>query len=406
MTWILKKLGSVETLFLMVGNERKYLEKVNVDTTSTADIKWSAHVLTRWFQRSDAPTTMMSYDPTKESDPVLYTSTLPAPAKPVGTGRPFSKPSVIRASTPNKSSRNGAAIRQIVMHYTTSANAEGTISWFANPASQVSAHYLVGTDGKIWQFCADTEKAWHAAGANNDSIGIEHVAEPGDVMTEVQSRASAALCNFLLSEYRLPLSAVTGHRFLSGGTDCPHSIFGANTVQSMNLWIDRNLTSGVNVEKPKPVSGSVAVLSRTKDTLTGPWSGLTRLDLSIGDEYFLVASGAIGAQNFRKPNDPQSVPGNLEPIPQGKYTIGEIEFVNGKDNYSGTWGDGLGPVWIGLTAQFGDDRNAFGIHIDANISRAVGSAGCVVLEDEKEMKRLVAALREYDPKTLSVEWGL
>ena len=399
MTWILKRLGGVETLFLMIGNERKYLEKVNVDTTSTADIKWCARVLNGWFQRPDAPTTMLSYDPKEEADPL-----------PVGAGAPkpvsFLKPKFIKSITPNKSEnvRSLSSIRKIVMHYTTAASAESTISWFNNPAARVSSHYLVGKDGKIWQFCEDNEIPWHAAGANSDSIGIEHVALPGDVMTEAQSVASAALCNFLLREYKLPLSAVTGHRFLNGGTDCPHSIFGANTQQSMILWVERNLTSGVGA--PKPVSGSVAVLTRTQTNLTGPWSGLTRLDLNIGDEYFIVASGAVGAQNFRKPNDPLSVPGNLEPIPQGKYTIGIIYFAAGRDNYTGAWGEGLGPVWIGLTAQFSDDRGAFGFHIDSNISRAAGSAGCVVLQDENEMKRLVAALRQHDPKTLSVEWGL
>jgi GH24 family phage-related lysozyme (muramidase) len=127
------------------------------------------------------------------------------------------------------------------------------------------------------------------------------------------------------------------------------------------------------------------------------------LELDIGGEIFSVISGQADAQTLRKPEDPRSRPGNMEPIPQGTYKIGNIDWVNGKDNYAGSWGRGLGPVWIGLSATFSDDRGSFGIHQDLGYA---GSAGCVVLPSVDELKRLVAALRKYDPKTLVVDWKL
>lgn len=159
---------------------------------------------------------------------------------------------------------------------------------------------------------------------------------------------------------------------------------------------------------PKPpVENSVATLRCFENEWhKGAWIGLRRMILGFAGETFEVASGARGRQTFRRPQDPRSFPGNLEPIPQGRYRIGSIEFANGKDNYEGSFGAGLGPVWVSLDAEFSDDRGAFGCHLDSNLAVSPGSAGCVVFRDLSDLKRFVAALRKWNPKTLSVEWGL
>ncbi len=138
----------------------------------------------------------------------------------------------------------------------------------------------------------------------------------------------------------------------------------------------------------------------------GPWKELTPLILHIGDDAIYCASGQPGKQNFRLPNDPKSYPGCMEPLPQGKYTIGNISWAAGKDNYKGSHGAGLGPVWVPLTAQFNDDRSAFGLHLDENISISPGSAGCIVFASIQDLTKLVVLLRKYDPKTLDVNWEL
>jgi len=164
----------------------------------------------------------------------------------------------------------------------------------------------------------------------------------------------------------------------------------------------------VEPEAPKP-DYSIAKLTRytTDQKMNSAWTnaGLNPLKLEIGDEEFLVVSGQGYAQNFRKFNDPRSRPGNMEPIPEGSYGIEDIEWASGKDNYSGSFGEGLGPVWVGLPAQQTMARSAFGIHIDQNMTRAPGSAGCVVLESVEQAKAVVAALRKFDPRTLVVDWS-
>lgn len=327
----------------------------------------------------------------------------PAPIKPPGTSAP--KPLVKWRKSPNFSAR-GTGIGRVILHYTTVERVEGTLSWFANPDSQVSAHYVVDRDGGIYQCVADDRKAWHAYGENDDSIGIEHVAAKGQTLTPEQSKASAALIRYLLAQYHLKATDVTAHRFTKsniGRTACPGDLW--KTEAELKAWVQSEVLGGTPTP-PVKVAGEVATLRRIEgQSFEGEWAGLAVLNLGIGSQTFRVASGARGAQAFRKPADPRSVPGCLEPIPEGRYSIGDIEFAGGKDNYEASWGAGLGPVWVPINATFADDRSAFGFHLDSNSSVAGGSAGCVVFRDMADLKRFVAALRKHDPRILVVDWS-
>ena len=165
-----------------------------------------------------------------------------ANAIPPGTAEPFAKPPIRKfIQSPHCSSRNGERIRRIVMHYTDSANVDGTIAWFQDPTSRVSAHYVIARNGDIYQMVRDSDKAWHAGGANADSIGIEHSAGIKDRMTPEQEASSAALLRWLLSEYKLPKGAVTGHRYTpenTTGTNCPAHLFGDETEAALRAWVE------------------------------------------------------------------------------------------------------------------------------------------------------------------------
>lgn len=186
---------------------------------------------------------------------------------------------------------------------------------------------------------------------------------------------------------------------------------GSFTINS-EKFNGHNVVINLNRAKPEmwraaePVKG-VAELKRlatVPPNFDPRWKGLTPLLLRIGFESFVCVSGQPGKQNFRKPNDPLSVPGNNEPIPSGRYAIGNISWANGKDNFNASHGAGLGPIWVPLTATFKDDRSAFGFHLDENINTSPGSAGCVVFSSKEDLQDFVKALRKYDPKYLDVIW--
>jgi N-acetylmuramoyl-L-alanine amidase len=69
----------------------------------------------------------------------------------------------------------------IILHYTGMPSASEALLWLANPVSEVSCHYFVFEDGRIWQMVPENRRAWHAGKGswhgdtdmNSRSIGIE-----------------------------------------------------------------------------------------------------------------------------------------------------------------------------------------------------------------------------------------
>src|SRR5438093_1003374 len=71
---------------------------------------------------------------------------------------------------------NRTTLTYIVIHKTEGATAAGAVSWFQNPASHVSAHFVVDKNGDIYESVKPEDVAWHAGNwdYNVHSIGIEH----------------------------------------------------------------------------------------------------------------------------------------------------------------------------------------------------------------------------------------
>ncbi len=79
--------------------------------------------------------------------------------------------------------KDGKRPSLLVLHYTGMETGEAAEGWLVNPASEVSAHYIVHEDGRIVQMVPESERAWHAGQSswkgetdiNSSSIGIEIV---------------------------------------------------------------------------------------------------------------------------------------------------------------------------------------------------------------------------------------
>jgi N-acetyl-anhydromuramyl-L-alanine amidase AmpD len=118
--------------------------------------------------------------------------------------------------------RGPGLIDYIVVHVTQGSWA-GAINWFQDPASDVSAHYVIRShDGKIAQCVSDRNIAWHAGNwtYNKRSIGIEHegyIDDPG-WFTEEMYRSSAKLAAFLVGRWGIPVNRnhILGHRQVPG----------------------------------------------------------------------------------------------------------------------------------------------------------------------------------------------
>jgi N-acetylmuramoyl-L-alanine amidase len=165
-----------------------------------------------------------------------------------GSSNEHTKPPIKEfIASPNHSSRNGARIDKVVVHCTEASLASTLEEFQQAHGRQVSAHYVIDRNGDIYQMVEDSERANHCRGANETTIGIEHVGGEKDSLTAKQATASAALIRWLLEQYDIPRSKVFGHDFtpgynLPGGTSCPDKLFGANHSQdTIAAWVENNV---------------------------------------------------------------------------------------------------------------------------------------------------------------------
>jgi N-acetylmuramoyl-L-alanine amidase len=128
--------------------------------------------------------------------------------------------------SPNQNDRSRAAkLNAIVVHATVTPTTEATVDWFLTPKSQVSAHYVVGRDGRIVQMVDDTARAWHAGvselegvkGVNDFSVGIEivNLNDGKDPYTDAQYDAVAAIIRHIRDQYDVPDSRIVSHEFVA-----------------------------------------------------------------------------------------------------------------------------------------------------------------------------------------------
>jgi N-acetyl-anhydromuramyl-L-alanine amidase AmpD len=113
----------------------------------------------------------------------------------------------------------------VVIHHTADESVENVLQWFQNPKSERSAHYVIEKSGQVHQLVNLKDVAWHCRGENQKSFGIEVVAL-GRPMSFDQAEALEAIVFNLLSDYALPYTAVTAHRYTKGAsTECPGELF-------------------------------------------------------------------------------------------------------------------------------------------------------------------------------------
>ncbi len=126
--------------------------------------------------------------------------------------------------SPNHDARpQAAAIDMIVLHYTGMATAEAALARLADPAAEVSAHYVVAEDGLISRMVPEARRAWHAGIAywrgatdiNARAIGIEIVNPGHDALYPpfpvLQLAVVCDLCLDILSRHAVPARNIVGH---------------------------------------------------------------------------------------------------------------------------------------------------------------------------------------------------
>jgi MYXO-CTERM domain-containing protein len=111
---------------------------------------------------------------------------------------------------------NGIVSYDYVVVHTMQGYYAGSISWFQNPAANVSAHYLMRSeDGEVTQMVRDDDRAWHVGNSNSYALGIEHEGFVDDASwyTWETYLSSARLARWLCETYEIPVDRdhIVGH---------------------------------------------------------------------------------------------------------------------------------------------------------------------------------------------------
>ncbi len=113
----------------------------------------------------------------------------------------------------------------VILHYTAQDSLQQTINTFSVARTQVSAHYVVGKDGRVVHMLNDYLRAWQAGVSkwgsitdmNSCSIGIEIDNNGNEPFTEPQIKSLLILLAQLKKNYNIPTANFIGHADIAPG---------------------------------------------------------------------------------------------------------------------------------------------------------------------------------------------
>ncbi|MFM2112161.1 MAG: hypothetical protein RLZZ271_821 [Pseudomonadota bacterium] len=132
------------------------------------------------------------------------------------------------------------------------------LDWDAHPyfdtirGMQVSSHFFIERQGRLWQFVSVDDRAWHAGAShyrgrdncNDDSIGIELEGLEGDSFEAAQYESLGALLTALAQYW--PICHIAGHEHVAPGRKHdPGAGFNWAQVQGLTGLASRCFPEGV-----------------------------------------------------------------------------------------------------------------------------------------------------------------
>jgi len=146
----------------------------------------------------------------------------------------------------------------VVIHHTAQNSTAQTLKTFTVPQTQVSAHYVIGRDGKVYHMLNDYLRAWHGGvskwGNNTDlnssSIGIELDNNGLAPFPEAQINSLLQVLALLKKNHNIPSANFIGHSDIAPDrkTD-PNALFPWKQLadNGYGLWYDDMVPDTVGV---------------------------------------------------------------------------------------------------------------------------------------------------------------
>ena len=203
---------------------------------------------------------------------------------------------MIDRPSPNSGAR-ARAVDMVVLHYTGMKTAQAALERLCDPRAEVSAHYLVDEDGRVWRLVDEKRRAWHAGKAcwtgdrdiNDRSIGIELV-NPGHEFgyrpfPEPQMAALETLLTEVVARHRISPARIVGHSDVAPARKSdPGELFDWRRLARRGLALWPEVTGGapqaaeaptlleaIGYDRDAPLPDIVRAFQRrfTQDSVTG-----------------------------------------------------------------------------------------------------------------------------------------
>ena len=142
-------------------------------------------------------------------------------------------------------------ISALVLHHTSQDTDEECIALFQKPESKVSSHFLVGKDGRLFQFVSLEHRAWHAGvsllhghmALNRSSIGVEITGDGNRYpFTSAEIETIVRLVGVLTAMFELDAPWIVGHQHVAPDRkNDPGALFPWNDVVRRGLDLAHRL---------------------------------------------------------------------------------------------------------------------------------------------------------------------
>ena len=137
----------------------------------------------------------------------------------------------------------------VVIHHTAQDSTAQTLKTFTMPSTQVSAHYVIGRDGRVYHLLNDYLRAWHGGVArwgnttdlNSCSIGIELDNNGTEPFAEAQVTSLMHILAGLKKAYGIPTANFIGHADIAPSRkNDPSALFPWKRLadNGFGLWYD------------------------------------------------------------------------------------------------------------------------------------------------------------------------
>ncbi len=155
--------------------------------------------------------------------------------------------------SPNFDNRQkNSKIKFLVLHYTETISLSEAINILCSPQKKVSCHYIIDTNGDIYNLVDEKKRAWHAGlscwmnykNLNSYSVGIE-IVNSGEVLKNKypknQIKALINLSKQIKSTYKIKTGHILGHsdiapkRKIDPGIYFPWKIL---AKYDLGYWVD------------------------------------------------------------------------------------------------------------------------------------------------------------------------